>query len=150
HMISIFLLGGREEPVGPSRLAERMDVSRAGALQKMKRLERLDVGEYVPRKGLKLNRKGVKAVEDDIFRHHVVEYFFQKTLEMDFEEACEQAEKLGNDMSDRVIELIRENCKEGMECRCGLCLDPPYDPKALKKCHWLKKKFPILETKEEL
>ncbi len=148
HMISIFLLEGHEKPVGPSELATNMEVSRAGALQKMKRLEELGVGDYIPEKGLKLNQEGVSIVEEDIFRHHVIEQFFQETLGLEFEEACKEAEKLGGEMSERMVELIRENCEEDMRCKCGSCLDPPYEPSDLDGCHWLRKKYSLIDKKE--
>ncbi len=150
HMVSIFLLRGHEKPIGPSALATKMEVSRSGALQKMKRLEKLGFGDYIPEKGLKLNKEGKKVVEEDIFRHHLIEYFFQETLGLNFEEACEEAEKLGGDMSERMVELIKERCEEDMRCECGSCLDPPYQPSDLQGCHWLKKKFSILEKEEDV
>ncbi len=139
HMITIFLLGGNEEPVGPSKLAEKMDMSRAGALQKMKRLEKCNVGEYIPKKGLKLTTAGVKIVEDDIIKHHVVENFFQESLGMEFDKACEEATNLSSDMSERMIDLINSAYGEEISCECGLCLDPPFEPEDLEDCHWCKR-----------
>ncbi|MBS3781304.1 MAG: hypothetical protein KGY66_00730 [Candidatus Thermoplasmatota archaeon] len=141
HMITIFLLGGLENPVGPSKLATRRGMSRAGALQKMKRLEEYGVGEYMPKKGLKINCRGKEIIENEILRHHVVENFFQKSLGMGFEEACEESSKLSSEMSERMIELINSSYGDDISCECGLCLDPPFAPEDLKECHWCKQLF---------
>ncbi len=140
-MISIFLLGGHDEPVGPSKLATKRNMSRAGALQKMKRLEKCGVGEYISKKGLKLNSRGKEIIEDEIVRHHVVENFFQESLGMGFDEACEEARELSSDMSERLIDLINRSYGEEISCECGLCLDPPFEPEDLKDCHWCEQLF---------
>lgn len=140
-MISIFLLGGCEEPVGPSKVARKMDMSRAGALQKMKRLVKFGVGEYIPEKGLKLNSNGKEIIENEILKHHVVENFFQKSLGMDFDQACKEASKLSSEMSERMIDLINSAYGGEIDCECGLCLDPPYEPEDLEECHWCKQLF---------
>ncbi|MFP4186039.1 MAG: metal-dependent transcriptional regulator [Thermoplasmata archaeon] len=141
HMISIFLLGGHEGPVGPSKLATKRNMSRAGSLQKMKRLEECGVGEYIPKKGLNLNSQGKEIIEDEILRHHVVENFFQESLGMNFEEACEESSKLSSEMSERMIDLINSSYGDEINCECGLCLDPPFQPEDLEEYHWCKQLF---------
>ncbi|MFW5946808.1 MAG: metal-dependent transcriptional regulator [Candidatus Natronoplasma sp.] len=141
HMITIFLLGGLNDPIGPSKLAANRDMSRAGALQKMKRLEEYGVGEYMPKKGLKINSRGKEIIDNEILRHHVVENFFQESLGMDFEEACKESSKLSFEMSERMIELIYSSYGDKISCDCGLCLDPPFKPEDLRGCHWCKQLF---------
>ena len=141
HLISIFLLNGHENPVGPSKLAKKMDMSRAGALQKMKRLERCGVGDYISKKGLKLNSHGIEIIEDEIVKHHLVENFFQESLGMDFEEACEEAEKLGFEMRGKIIDLINRHYGDEIESECGLDLEPPFEPEDVRECPWCKRLF---------
>ncbi len=139
YLISIFLLNGHEYPVGPAKLARKRNMSRAGALKKMKRLERCDVGEYIPEKGLKLNSQGKKIVENEILRHHMVENFFQKSLDMDFEDACKEAEKLGFEMSGKIIDLIDRHYGDEIESECGLDLEPPFEPEDVIECPWCER-----------
>ncbi len=141
HLLSIFLLNGHKEPVGPSKLAKKMNMSRAGALQKMKRLERSGVGEYIPKEGLKLNSKGREIIDKEILKHHVVENFFQESLGMDFEEACEEAEKLGFEMSGKIIDLIDLHYGDKINSECGLDLEPPFEPEDVKECPWCMRLF---------
>lgn len=145
YMRAVYLLNGHKKPVGPAKLAQYMEVSRVGALQKLKRLETFKVGNYIENKGLKLNKKGIKIIEEDIWRHHVLENFFIKQLDMKFSQACEESSKLGNIISDELIRNIYESIDGTIECKCGLCLDPPYEPQKLKKCHWFKNQFPMVD-----
>ena len=141
YMRAVFLLNGKEEPVGPSKLSEKMGVSKVGVLRKMKRIARLGMGDYIEQNGLLLNSEGVKVVERDIENHHIIEYFLQKSLDMDFPEACEESSKMGEIISDTFIESVREKMGDEISCECGLCLDPPYSPSKLKECHWCNKMF---------
>ncbi|MFO7791912.1 MAG: metal-dependent transcriptional regulator [Candidatus Saliniplasma sp.] len=141
YMIAIYLKEGYERPVGPSELAKDMDVSRVGALQKMRRLENQGLGEYQSKKGLILNGDGIDIVEEDVRRHHLLEKFLQESLGMDFEDACRESSRLGSVVSEEMMERIDMNYREYLECECGLCLDPPYEPGDLEECHWIKKEF---------
>jgi len=141
YIRAIYLKEGYKRPVGPSELAEDMDVSRVGALQKMRRLESQGLGEYLSKKGLILNGEGVDIVEEDIKRHHLLEKFLQESLGMNFDEACRESSRLGPIVSDKMMDRIDKNYREYLECECGLCLDPPYEPDDLEECHWIRREF---------
>ncbi|MFW5928009.1 MAG: metal-dependent transcriptional regulator [Thermoplasmatota archaeon] len=138
YMRVIFLLNGNKEPVGPSQIAKRFDVSRAGVLRKMKRIADLDMGEYIDQSGLILNSKGVDIVEKDIQNHHLIETFLQKSLGMTFDEACKESSKIGDVISENFIECIKDKLDDDVDCECGFCLNPPYSPEKLQECHWCK------------
>lgn len=137
YILAIFLLRGGERPVGPSELSKNIGVSRVGALKKMKRLAERGLGEYISHKGLELNDKGIDIVEKDIRRHHLVEEYFKRTLDLDFKKACEESSTMAGSMSDELIEAISEDLS-GIECECGTCIEPPYSPDELMNCHWCK------------
>jgi len=138
HLLSIFILNGFEEPIGPSKLADKMGVSRPGALQKMKRLEKYGFGEYIKGKGLKLNSRGKEIVEEEVLRHHIIENYLKETLEIDLDEACKEAGNLGSEISKKVIDLIGRTYGDE-EGECGLELEPPFDPADLKNCPWCRR-----------
>ncbi len=141
YMRVVFLLNGSEVPIGPSKLAKKMGVSRVGVLRKMRRIAELGMGDYIEQSGLILNSEGIEVVEKDIQNHHLIENFLQESLDMDFNEACKESSKIGDIISDHLIECIKEKLGDDIDCECGICLDPPYTPNKLKKCHWLKDLF---------
>lgn len=150
YLRALFFLGAHEEPVGPAKLSDMMDISRAGALQKNRRIEKLGYGEYIKNKGILLNEGAVESIKEDISKHHAIEFFFRKTLDMDPEEACQESSNIENVVSPRLMSKIREKFEEELECQCGSCIDPDpgSDPKDLYECHWYKKRFSIFESKD--
>jgi len=150
YLRALFYLGAHGEPVGPARLSELMGISRAGALQKNRRIEELGYGEYIENKGILLNEKGVESIKRDISKHHAIETFFKKSLGMDPQEACEESSNIENVVSPRLMRKIREKFEDELECECGSCIDPneEFNPEDLYQCHWYKKRFSILEPKD--
>jgi len=148
YLRALFFLGAHEEPVGPSKLSELMGISRAGALQKNRRIEKLGYGKYIENKGILLNEKAVESIKKDISKHHAIETFFKKSLGMDAKEACEESSKIENHVSSRLLQKIYDELEDELDCECGKCIDPNVDsdPDDLYDCHWYKKRFSILES----
>jgi len=150
YLRALFFLGAHEEPIGPSKLSKLMGISRAGALQKNRKIEKLGYGEYLKNKGILLNEDAVESIKNDISKHHAIEVFFKKSLDMDPEEACEESSKIENFVSSRLLERIRDKYEEKLDCECGKCIDPEEDadPEDLYDCHWYKKRFSLLESRD--
>jgi Mn-dependent DtxR family transcriptional regulator len=139
YIRSIFQLKGHQRPVGPQELANSMGVTKVCAFQKMRRLEALGMGEYVLRKGLTLNREAVIMVEEEIRRHHLLERFFEKNLNMSTQEACDHSDHMGPFVCDDVMKSISEALGKDLECDCGHCIHDCEDHSGAENCHWLKK-----------
>ncbi len=150
YLRALFFLGAHEKPIGPSKLSDLMGISRAGALQKNRRIEELGYGEYIPNEGLLLKENAVDSIKEDISKHHILEFFFSKTLDMDPEEACREASNIESVVSSRLISKILKEFGDELECECGSCIDPEKvsDPEELYDCHWYQKRFSILESNE--
>ncbi len=143
YLRGLFLLGGGDEPVGPSELGELIEVSKVAALEKMRRLEAMGLGEYIHRQGLLLNKVAVTVVQRDIRRHHVVEKFLEDNLGMDSTEACRESSAMDPYVSDNFLNIAAMALGDGLSCDCGCCIEEYYDPKVLYECHWFKKQFHV-------
>ncbi len=143
YLRALFVLKAHEEPVGPTELARCIDVSRVGALQKMRKLEFLGYGKYIPKKGLRLNEKALALVQKDVKRHHMVEKFLEDTLDMNSDEACDESSALDPHISEKFIKQLDKKLGDDLECQCGCCIEPYYDPEDLYNCHWYRKKFTL-------
>ncbi len=141
YLRALYLLDSQEEPVGPTDLGMKMGVSRVGALKKMRRLEFLGLGEYMEKRGFKLNETGVKIVEKDVKNHHVLEKYFHEKLGFTSEEACEESAAMGSKVSNRFVDQVTDKIDVDIACECGCQVNPPYDHEDLKECHWMKKQF---------
>ena len=139
YMRALFLLRANNRFVGPQELADKMGVTKVCSFQKMRRLEVLGYGDYMVRKGLRLNEAGVKAVEEEIRRHHMLERFLSKTLEMSEEEACDHSSHMGPFICEGVMKVISERYGHEIQCECGHCLHECNGHQGGQACHWLKK-----------
>lgn len=147
YLRALYLLDSQNEPVGPTALGSKMDVSRVGALKKMRRLEALGLGDYIHKKGFRLNECGVEVVEKDVRNHHVLEKYFQEKLGFSSSEACQESASMGDMVSDRFVNHISDQIDEEVACECGCKIRPPYDHEDLKECHWMKEQFKVEEER---
>jgi DtxR family Mn-dependent transcriptional regulator len=139
YLRAVFKLKGSQKFVGPQELANAMSVTKVCAFQKMRRLEVLGLGEYAVRKGLKLNEEGVTLVEEEIRRHHVLERFLSRTLNMTSQEACDHSSHMGPFICEEVLRSISENLDQDIDCECGHCLHDCNGHRGAEDCHWLKR-----------
>lgn len=141
YLKAIFLLHGSVNPVGPQVLANKLAVSRVCALQKMRRLEVLGYGDYIRRKGLVLNQNGILVITQDIKKHHILEKFFEDTLKITTQEACDHSSHIGPFICDSLVSDIANNIKSTIKCNCGSCLSATKNSTDLENCHYLNKGF---------
>jgi Mn-dependent DtxR family transcriptional regulator len=139
YLKTIFKLQGSVHPVGPNKLAQIMGVSKVCAFQKMRRLEAIGFGTYIIRKGLILNQKAIKVIEQDIKKHHILEKFLKDTLKITFEEACDHSSHIAPFICDGLVDNIMENMDKKIQCNCGSCMDPTKNKTELENCHYLSK-----------
>jgi Mn-dependent DtxR family transcriptional regulator len=134
----IYMLKGSSTPIGPVKLSKKIGVTKVCAFQKMHRLEALGYGEYHIRKGLKLNHKAQKIVEQDMKRHHIIEAFLQDKLGLTHNQACIEAEELDKTMSQSLFNKIKNETIRSSSC-CEY--NPTKSPTAsdLKTCPWIKR-----------
>ncbi|MBS3749105.1 MAG: metal-dependent transcriptional regulator [Candidatus Thermoplasmatota archaeon] len=142
----LYLLKGKNQPVGPVKLSKKLGVSKVCAFQKMHRLQALGYGTYLLRNGLKLNSKAISIVEQDVKRHHIIEAFLQKKLGLTHQQACIEAEQLDQSMSQRLFNKI--NTKETISSQscCGYNLTHKLKVSDLKNCPWIQRS--LCKTKD--
>jgi Mn-dependent DtxR family transcriptional regulator len=105
----------------------------------MKKLEKLGFGKYIYQKGLIINKKAIKLVENDIKRHHILENFFQESLDMTHEQACIESSTIDSFISENLLKNINEKIGPLHQGICGCNLKSPLKPEELRNCHWIKK-----------
>lgn len=77
-----------------SQIADYLRVKRPTVSEMLLRLEEMGMIELLPRKGVRLSKKGEKFVSGLLRRHRLIELFLQHTLKLNTFEAHEQAEVL--------------------------------------------------------
>lgn len=141
YLKAVYVLGGQKEAVGPAMLARKMDVSRAGTLKKMKRLATKGYGDYLSGKGFLLNDSGIQAIQKDMRKHHVIEKFLQISLGLNSDDACDESSRVGQHLSDEIIQSMAEKLEGKRTCDDGCRTEPPYEPEDLMRCPWVQRQI---------
>lgn len=122
YLKAIYNLSGQESDLAAvGKVAEALGVTAGTATTMMKQLARQGFADYVPRKGVKLNGEGRKAVMRVLRRHRLLELFLVEVIEYDWSEVHQEAEILEHAVSDRLVDRIDEML--GLPAR-----DPHGDP----------------------
>ncbi len=139
YLKTIFKLNGHKKPVGPAKIAKKMNTSRPGALKKLKKLEEKELGTYIKNKGLKINEKGLEKIKEEIEKHHLLEKFLQKNLNLSHEQSCQESAKIANSTSKDLLKVLKSQINLEKPCKCGYEKKENLDIQDLQNCHWLKK-----------
>jgi Mn-dependent DtxR family transcriptional regulator len=138
---AVYFLGGDGRPVGPTRLARVLGVTRVTAMSALRRLAALGFGEYLPGEGFLIGREGVDEVENSIWRHHVVERLITQSMGMSCDDACSESSRIQFGLSDEFVKAAYERLGRPDNCDCGCALSPPYDRESLSGCNWCRQFF---------
>ena len=134
----IFSLNGSLVPIGPVDLAKNIGVSKECAYQKMRRLCVLGYGDYHSYKGIQLNGKAIDLVEQDAKRHHILEQFLLKTLDINHHQACKEAIKLDSSVSANIYYKIKNQINISKSSCCGYDPSKKLTPNKVKLCPWFQ------------
>ena len=97
-----------DDGVPTSLLAKELNISNAAISEMASKLSDQGLIEYKKYKGLKILAKGKKIAKNVIRKHRLWELFLMETLNMNWGEVHDEAEKLEHSTSDRLIDKIDE------------------------------------------
>ncbi|MGQ9781544.1 MAG: metal-dependent transcriptional regulator [Nitrososphaeria archaeon] len=97
-------------------LALEAGVRTPSAIDIIRRLEEKGFVSRTPWGPIILTEKGLKEASRLIYRHRIIETYLTMILNLDVEEACEEATSLELQMGDKVVYAMCD--KLGHPCRC--------------------------------
>lgn len=97
--------------VATSSVAKELNVSSAAITEMASKLSQEGYVDYKKYKGIKILSKGKKLATNIIRKHRLWELFLIDTLELNWEEVHNEAEKLEHSTSDYLIDKIDEYLK---------------------------------------
>ncbi len=139
YLKTIFKHEGSRTPIGPAKIAQEMDTSRAGALKKLKKLQEKGFGIYIKSKGLKLNEEGLEKIREEIEKHHLLEKFLQETLDLPHEKSCQESTRIASATSKALLEVLKSKINSEIPCECGYEIGKDSSIEDLQGCHWFEK-----------
>jgi DtxR family Mn-dependent transcriptional regulator len=100
------LAQGRQEPVGTTRLAERLGVTPATVTAMLKRLDSLGLVVHERYRGVTLTPAGERVALEVIRHHRLIESYLADVLGMPWDRVHSEAEVLEHYISEELEELI--------------------------------------------
>ncbi len=97
---------GTNKLVGPQIISKKLGVDPSTAVIMLKKLYRKGYVKYRRRRGYALTVKGLKVVEEVVWRHRILEVFYVEYLGLEVEEACCLARETDLHTPVQVIERL--------------------------------------------
>jgi DtxR family Mn-dependent transcriptional regulator len=115
YLKTIHRLGGAQQQVAPTAIAQALKVTGPSVTGMLKRLAEGGWIEYQPSRGARLTRAGVMAARRVIRRHRLVELFLTRVLGLDWSEVDAEAEALEHAISPRLEQALADYLGEPLE-----------------------------------
>jgi DtxR family Mn-dependent transcriptional regulator len=106
------------EVVGPSYFASKLGISKVTAQEALLKLASMNYGEYIPKKGFKLNKLGIEKGKNATRKHRLIECFLHE-LGLNSKIACDEATRIECYVSNTLIDTLKERFQEREFCPCG-------------------------------
>lgn len=108
YVKAIYQLGGDEQPVTTTALAEWLRITAAGTSHMLRQLAQLGLVDHTPYYGVRLTDTGVRVALEMVRHHRLAEQFLVEVLGYRWDEVHEDAERLEHAMSERLEARIAD------------------------------------------
>ena len=125
YLEAIYRLGGRDEPVPLSSLAEHLDLVAVSVNEMVRRLEEQHLVRYTPYRGVLLEEEGLRQALALLRRHRLWERFLTDMLGIPWDHVHEEACKLEHAASEQVTEKLAELLGSPERCPHGRPMPVP-------------------------
>lgn len=107
YLKAIYHLEGQgDERVKTKDLATELDISHSSVTSMLKTLADDGLIDYEPYRGARLTDDGIHSALKVIRNHRLIEIFLVKTLDFDWDEVHDEAERLEHAVSDKLADRI--------------------------------------------
>ncbi len=110
------------EVVGPSYFSNKLGISKPTAQEALMRIAENNYGDYIPKKGFRLNREGIEKAREITMKHRLMECLFYD-LGMSPEFACREATRLEEHVSKELVSHLKVLFNDRKLCPCGNRID---------------------------
>lgn len=102
-----------------TRIAEKMNVSKATVVEIVKKLASKGFVNYSKKEGISLTTRGLEIVNKILHKHYILETFISKVLGLDSETSCKLVSMFDLYVPDELIEIIDKYLGYPKTCPCG-------------------------------
>lgn len=119
YLAEIYRLQEDEPTVSTTSLAERLDVSAPAVPRMLKRLKSAGYVKHIPYQGVELTEHGREEALQELRRHRILEVFLVDVMEFTWDEVHEQADHLGQGLTDKITARMSEMTGHPTRCPHG-------------------------------
>jgi DtxR family Mn-dependent transcriptional regulator len=119
YLAEIYRLQEDEPTVSTTSLAERLDVSAPAVPRMLKRLKSAGYVKHIPYQGVELTDHGREEALQELRRHRILEVFLVDVMEFTWDEVHEQADHLGQGLTDKITARMSEMTGHPTRCPHG-------------------------------
>lgn len=119
YLAEIYRLQEDEPTVSTTSLAERLDVSAPAVPRMLKRLKSAGYVKHIPYQGVELTNHGREEALQELRRHRILEVFLVDVMEFTWDEVHEQADHLGQGLTDKITARMSEMTGHPTRCPHG-------------------------------
>ena len=123
YLINILRLTEGGTAVGTSALADYMGISPGSVTEMLKVLKKDGYVNYEKYRGVSLTESGYRVARDLRRKHHIMERFLTDVLDMDKDNAHEQAHIMEHAISNDAAEKICRITGTSVDADCSTCTD---------------------------
>jgi len=106
YLEAIYVAHLNNKPLKGAQLARELNVSRASVSEALARLVSKKLINYNSYEAISITKSGITEAKKVYNKHHILELFFEKVLEIDKKEASENACKIEHIISENIINKI--------------------------------------------
>ena len=106
YLEAIYVAHLNNKPLKGAQLARELNVSRASVSEALARLVSKKLINYNSYEAIYITKTGITEAKKVYNKHHILELFFEKVLEINKKEASENACKIEHIISENIINKI--------------------------------------------
>ncbi len=106
YLEAIYVAHLNNKPLKGAQLARELNVSRASVSEALARLVSKKLINYNSYEAISITKTGITEAQKVYNKHHILELFFEKVLEINKKEASENACKIEHIISENIINKI--------------------------------------------
>lgn len=106
YLEAIYVAHLNNKPLKGAQLARELNVSRASVSEALARLVSKKLINYNSYEAISITKTGITEAKKVYNKHHILELFFEKVLEINKKEASENACKIEHIISENIINKI--------------------------------------------
>ena len=134
YLINILRLTDGKGVVKTTELANYMQVSPASVTEMLKVLQKEGLVNYERYRGVSLTEEGNIRARDLRRKHHIMERFLTDVLEIDHQDAHDQACALEHTMTDDAANKMCRMMGTKVDSDCGTCKNPCNNSLQISEC----------------